>query len=57
MVKDYQKQYNKSCSLVVGEQNLGQNSDNVLSFANIEYEQEMLNGVFSSWETLIPFYQ
>jgi len=56
-VKDYQKQYNKSCSLVVGEQNLGQNSDNVLSLADIEYEQEMLNGVFSSWETLIPFYQ
>ncbi|WP_069790281.1 tRNA (adenosine(37)-N6)-threonylcarbamoyltransferase complex dimerization subunit type 1 TsaB [Cyanobacterium sp. IPPAS B-1200] len=57
MVKDYHKQYNKSYSLVVSEQNLGQNSEDILSLANIKYEQEMLNGVFSSWENLMPFYQ
>ncbi|MBE9222194.1 tRNA (adenosine(37)-N6)-threonylcarbamoyltransferase complex dimerization subunit type 1 TsaB [Cyanobacterium stanieri LEGE 03274] len=57
IIKEYEKQYGEDLLVVVSPQNLGENSDSVLSLARLKYEQECLNRVFSSWEGLIPFYQ
>lgn len=57
LVNQHQGKYSNQYSLVISPDNLGNNSESILNLATIKYEQECLNNVFSSWATLIPFYQ
>jgi tRNA threonylcarbamoyl adenosine modification protein YeaZ len=56
-LNSYKTKFKDNYQLVVAPDKLGFTAPSLLEIASIRYEQEKLNGVFSTWENLTPFYQ